>query len=70
MVTLGAHNIMEKGDTWQNLEVTKQFPHPKFDYTRVHHDIMLLKVKISFFSFFTSCCLRLLLQVLIVLKFS
>ncbi|XP_036128389.1 chymase-like [Molossus molossus] len=45
MVTLGAHNITKKEDTWQKLEVTKQFPHPKFNYSLVHHDIMLLKLK-------------------------
>ncbi|ELK11199.1 Chymase [Pteropus alecto] len=45
IVTLGAHNITEKEDTWQKLEVIKQFPHPKFDYTLTHHDIMLLKLK-------------------------
>lgn len=37
MVTLGAHNITKKEDTWQKLEVTKQFPHPKFDYSLAHH---------------------------------
>lgn len=70
MVTLGVHNTVEKEDTWQKLEVIKQFPHPKYDDTLILHDIMLLKVKISFFSFFTSCSLRLLLQVLIALKLS
>ncbi|XP_019518590.1 PREDICTED: chymase-like [Hipposideros armiger] len=45
MVTLGAHNITKKEDTWQKLEVVKQFPHPKFDYLLAHHDIMLLKLK-------------------------
>ncbi|KAK1338743.1 hypothetical protein QTO34_019401 [Cnephaeus nilssonii] len=44
MVTLGAHNITKKEDTQQKLKVTKQFPHPKFDYILAHHDIMLLKL--------------------------
>ncbi|KAM5338615.1 chymase-like [Glossophaga mutica] len=44
MVTLGAHNIMEKEDTWQKLEVIKQFPHPKYDHTLILHDVMLLKL--------------------------
>lgn len=70
MVTLGAHNITKKEDTWQKIKVMKQFPHPKFDYILAHHDIMLLKVTTSFFPFFTSCSLRLLLQVPIALKFS
>ncbi|XP_059769998.1 chymase [Balaenoptera ricei] len=45
MVTLGAHNIKKKEDTWQKLEVVKQFPHPKYNDSIVHHDIMLLKLK-------------------------
>ncbi|XP_004421220.1 PREDICTED: chymase isoform X2 [Ceratotherium simum simum] len=44
-VTLGAHNIKEKEDTWQKLEVAKQFPHPKYDDLNIHHDIMLLKLQ-------------------------
>ncbi|XP_003802028.1 chymase isoform X1 [Otolemur garnettii] len=44
-VTLGAHNIEEKEDTWQELEVIKQFPHPKYDDSLLHNDIMLLKLK-------------------------
>ncbi|XP_036893505.1 chymase-like [Sturnira hondurensis] len=44
MVTLGAHDIRKKEDTWQKLEVIKQFPHPKFDHTLIRHDIMLLKL--------------------------
>ncbi|XP_070262945.1 chymase-like [Myotis yumanensis] len=43
-VTLGAHNITKKEDTWQKIKVMKQFPHPKFDYILAHHDIMLLKL--------------------------
>ncbi|XP_029806037.1 chymase isoform X3 [Suricata suricatta] len=43
MVTLGAHNIRKKEDTWQKLEVIKQFPHPKYDDNAFLHDIMLLK---------------------------
>uniref|UniRef100_G7PA00 Chymase 1 n=1 Tax=Macaca fascicularis TaxID=9541 RepID=G7PA00_MACFA len=42
-VTLGAHNITEKEDTWQKLEVIKQFRHPKYNTSTLHHDIMLLK---------------------------
>ncbi|XP_045757912.1 chymase [Mirounga angustirostris] len=45
MVTLGAHNIRKKEDTWQKLEVIKQFPHPKYDDFTIRHDIMLLKLK-------------------------
>nr|XP_025863424.1 chymase [Vulpes vulpes] len=45
MVTLGAHNIQKKEDTWQKLEVIKQFPHPKYDDLTIRHDIMLLKLK-------------------------
>ncbi|XP_060475374.1 chymase isoform X3 [Panthera onca] len=45
MVTLGAHNIQKKEDTWQKLEVIKQFPHPKYDDSALLHDIMLLKLK-------------------------
>ncbi|XP_052515841.1 mast cell protease 2-like [Budorcas taxicolor] len=30
-VTLGAQNIQKKEDTWQRLEVIKQFPYPKYD---------------------------------------
>ncbi|XP_047719620.1 chymase isoform X2 [Prionailurus viverrinus] len=45
MVTLGAHNIQKKEDTWQKLEVIKQFPHPKYDDSAFLHDIMLLKLK-------------------------
>ncbi|XP_008707035.1 chymase isoform X1 [Ursus maritimus] len=44
-VTLGAHNIRKKEDTWQKLEVIKQFPHPKYDDLTTRHDIMLLKLK-------------------------
>uniref|UniRef100_A0A8I5NRU2 Chymase 1 n=1 Tax=Papio anubis TaxID=9555 RepID=A0A8I5NRU2_PAPAN len=44
-VTLGAHNITEKEDTWQELEVIKQFRHPKYNTSTLHHDIMLLKLK-------------------------
>lgn len=43
-VLLGAHNISAKEDTWQKIEVEKQFPHPKYDDYSVVHDIMLLKV--------------------------
>lgn len=68
MVILGAHNITKKEDTWQKLEVVKQFPHPKFDYIFAHHDIMLLKVT-SFFPFVTSYSFSLLLQVPIALTF-
>lgn len=46
MVTLGAHNIKKKEDTWQKLEVVQQFPHPKYNDSIVRHDIMLLKVEI------------------------
>ncbi|XP_057580017.1 chymase-like [Hippopotamus amphibius kiboko] len=45
MVTLGAHNIKKKEDTWQKLEVIKHFPPPKYDDSIVRHDIMLLKLK-------------------------
>ncbi|XP_058381241.1 chymase-like [Diceros bicornis minor] len=44
LVTLGAHNIKEE-DTWQKLEVIKQFSHPKYEGFVVCHDIMLLKLK-------------------------
>uniref|UniRef100_A0A8C5KHK5 Chymase 1, mast cell n=1 Tax=Jaculus jaculus TaxID=51337 RepID=A0A8C5KHK5_JACJA len=44
-VILGAHNRTEKEDTWQKLEVEKQFPHPKYDDNLILHDIMLLKLK-------------------------
>ncbi|MEJ1280334.1 cathepsin G [Cricetulus griseus] len=42
-VLLGAHNKKVKEDTWQKLEVEKQFPHPKYDDQLVLNDIMLLK---------------------------
>ncbi|TKC38223.1 hypothetical protein EI555_015819 [Monodon monoceros] len=45
MVTLGAHNIRKKEDTWQKLEVAQQFPHPKYNDSIVRRDIMLLKLK-------------------------
>ncbi|XDB62317.1 hypothetical protein AB1E18_015662 [Capra hircus] len=41
-VTLGAHNIKKKEDTWQRLEVIKQFPYPKYDPVGLN-DIMFLK---------------------------
>uniref|UniRef100_A0A8D1UP53 Peptidase S1 domain-containing protein n=1 Tax=Sus scrofa TaxID=9823 RepID=A0A8D1UP53_PIG len=44
-VTLGAHTIKKKEDTWPKLEVVKQFPHPKHDAT-VDHDSMVLRVHI------------------------
>lgn len=44
-VTLGAHTIKKKEDTWPKLEVVKQFPHPKHD-TTVDHDSMVLRVHI------------------------
>lgn len=44
-VTLGAHNLQKKEDTWQRLEVIKQFPYPKYEHVGLH-DIMLLKVQI------------------------
>uniref|UniRef100_A0A8D1TZ32 Peptidase S1 domain-containing protein n=1 Tax=Sus scrofa TaxID=9823 RepID=A0A8D1TZ32_PIG len=44
-VTLGAHTIKKKEDTWPKLEVIKQFPHPKHDAT-VDHDSMVLRVHI------------------------
>ncbi|KAJ1069848.1 hypothetical protein K5549_009871 [Capra hircus] len=44
-VTLRAHNIKKKEDTWQRLEVIKQFPYPKYDPVGLHN-IMLLKVQI------------------------
>uniref|UniRef100_A0A8D1AFN0 Peptidase S1 domain-containing protein n=1 Tax=Sus scrofa TaxID=9823 RepID=A0A8D1AFN0_PIG len=43
-VTLGAHTIKKKEDTWPKLEVIKQFPHPKHDAT-VDHDSMVLRLK-------------------------
>ncbi|KAL6076007.1 hypothetical protein STEG23_007614, partial [Scotinomys teguina] len=42
-VLLGAHNRKVKEDTWQRIEVEKQFPHPKYDDRLVLNDIMLLK---------------------------
>ncbi|XP_047593652.1 chymase isoform X1 [Lutra lutra] len=45
MVILGAHNIRKKEDTRQELNVIKQFPHPKYDDLTIRHDIMLLKLK-------------------------
>ncbi|KAM4853470.1 mast cell protease 2-like isoform 2-T2 [Thomomys bottae] len=42
-VTLGAHNTTEEEDTWQKIEVVKQFPHPKYNDNFIVHDIMLLK---------------------------
>lgn len=45
MVTLGVHNLKKEEDTWQRLEVIKQFPHPRYDDMSVQHDIMLLKLK-------------------------
>ncbi|KAF7468709.1 chymase-like [Marmota monax] len=44
-VMLGVHNKKEKEDTWQRLEVVKQFPHPKYDDVLLLHDIMLLKLE-------------------------
>ncbi|KAM4853469.1 mast cell protease 2-like isoform 1-T1 [Thomomys bottae] len=44
-VTLGAHNTTEEEDTWQKIEVVKQFPHPKYNDNFIVHDIMLLKLK-------------------------
>uniref|UniRef100_A0A8C6R9J8 Chymase 1, mast cell n=1 Tax=Nannospalax galili TaxID=1026970 RepID=A0A8C6R9J8_NANGA len=44
-VLLGAHNKTVKEDTWQTLEVEKQFPHPNYDDDLILHDIMLLKLK-------------------------
>lgn len=44
-VILGAHNLQKKEDTWQRLEVIKQFPYPKYERVGLH-DIMLLKVQI------------------------
>lgn len=69
MVTLGAHNIRKKEDTWQKLKVIKQFPHPKYDDLTLRHDIMLLKVIISFSPVSTSCSLSFLLQVPIALRY-
>ncbi|XP_037690635.1 chymase-like [Choloepus didactylus] len=42
-VTLGAHNITKKEDTWQKYKVAQQFCHPK--YVTLQNDIMLLKLK-------------------------
>lgn len=69
MVTLGAHNIQKKEDTWQKLEVIKQFPHPKYDDLTIRHDIMLLKVMTSFSPSSTSHSLSFLFQVPSALKF-
>ncbi|XP_050999130.1 mast cell protease 2-like [Acomys russatus] len=44
-VLLGAHNKTLEEDTWQKIEVEKQFPHPKYDGYLALHDIMLLKLK-------------------------
>ncbi|XP_012611487.1 chymase isoform X2 [Microcebus murinus] len=44
-VTLGVHNTKKKENTWQKLEVVKQFPHPKYIGDTFPHDIMLLKLK-------------------------
>nr|XP_003421056.2 chymase-like isoform X1 [Loxodonta africana] len=44
-VVLGAHNIKEKQDTWQKRKVIKQFPHPRYNKSTFHNDIMLLKLK-------------------------
>ncbi|MBZ3881331.1 Epimerase family protein SDR39U1 [Sciurus carolinensis] len=46
-VMLGVHNKKEKEDTWQRLEVVKQFPHPKYDDISLRHDIMLLKDELA-----------------------
>ncbi|XP_032712124.1 chymase-like isoform X2 [Lontra canadensis] len=69
MVILGAHNIQKKEDTWQKLKVIKQFPHPKYDDLTIRHDIMLLKVIISFSPVSTSCSLSFLPQVPIALRY-
>ncbi|XP_012589524.1 PREDICTED: chymase [Condylura cristata] len=42
---LGVHDTRQKEDTWQQLKVMKQFPHPKYKHKRMQHDIMLLKLK-------------------------
>ncbi|XP_037357719.1 chymase-like [Talpa occidentalis] len=44
-VVLGAHDTRQKEDTWQQLKVIRQFPHPKYGDVSVQHDIMLLKLK-------------------------
>ncbi|KAL1781098.1 mast cell protease 1-like [Sigmodon hispidus] len=44
-VLLGAHNRKVKEDTWQRLQVEKQFPHPNYDKHLAVNDIMLLKLK-------------------------
>ncbi|XP_069319912.1 chymase [Eulemur rufifrons] len=44
-VILGVHNRKQKEDTWQKLQVVKQFPFPKYIDAISHHDIMLLKLK-------------------------
>ncbi|XP_074141314.1 chymase-like [Sminthopsis crassicaudata] len=44
-VRLGAHNINKREETWQIINVTKQFPHPEYNAERLLNDIMLLKLE-------------------------
>ncbi|XP_074150491.1 chymase-like [Sminthopsis crassicaudata] len=44
-VKLGAHNINKREETWQIINVTKQFPHPEYNAERLLNDIMLLKLE-------------------------
>uniref|UniRef100_A0A8D0PLN6 Peptidase S1 domain-containing protein n=1 Tax=Sus scrofa TaxID=9823 RepID=A0A8D0PLN6_PIG len=48
-VTLGAHTIKKKEDTWPKLEVIKQFPHPKHDYFQLPQSpLVALTALVSF----------------------
>ncbi|XP_004864121.2 mast cell protease 1 isoform X1 [Heterocephalus glaber] len=44
-VILGAHDLTQKEDTWQKLEVTEQFVHPNYNPFTNLNDIMLLKLQ-------------------------
>ncbi|XP_074090868.1 chymase-like [Macrotis lagotis] len=44
-VILGAHNITNKEDTWQILNVKRQFPHLQYNSKTFINDIMLLKLE-------------------------
>ncbi|ELW69297.1 mast cell protease 1 [Tupaia chinensis] len=44
-VTLGAHDMKKEEPTWQKIEVTEQFAHPKYNPFTHLNDIMLLKLQ-------------------------
>lgn len=61
-VTLGAHDVSKTESTQQKIKVKKQIAHPQYSLYSNLHDIMLLKVLLSFLPFLALPSFTLIIQ--------